>query len=79
MLHATAYAGITFLLLTGSTGSLPARAAKAVATVAAMGAFDETVQSFLPYRTGAVADWMIDVTAALACAAACCVLLRRSA
>lgn len=79
VLHATAYAGITFLLLTGSTGSLPSRAAKAVGTVAAMGAFDEGVQSFLPYRHGTVGDWLIDVTAALACAAACCVLLRRTA
>lgn len=79
VLHATAYAGITFLLLTGSTGSLPARAVKAVLTVAAMGAFDEAVQSFLPYRHGALGDWMVDVTAALVCAAVSCVLLRRLA
>jgi hypothetical protein len=79
VLHATAYAGITFLLLTGSIGTLPARAARAVGTVAAMGAVDEGVQSFLPYRNGTVGDWMIDVTSALACAAACCVLLRRTA
>ena len=31
----------------------------------AMGAIDETVQSFLPYRHGTVTDWMIDSSAAL--------------
>lgn len=76
VLHASAYATITFLLLTGSTGSLGARAAKAVLTVAAMGAADEAIQSFLPYRRGAVSDWVVDVTAAVACAAAFWLLSR---
>jgi hypothetical protein len=40
-------------------------ALKAVSTVAAMGAVDELVQSFLPYRHGAVGDWIIDVTSAV--------------
>lgn len=66
VLHSCAYAGITFLLFTGGSGSLAARAIKAVATVAAMGALDEVVQSFLPYRHGAVSDWMVDVTSAIA-------------
>jgi VanZ family protein len=69
VLHACAYAGITFLLFTGGSGSLKARAMKAVLTVAAMGAVDELVQSFLPYRRGAVGDWMIDVTSAIVTAA----------
>lgn len=77
VLHATAYATITYLLITGSTGALLARAGKAVLTVVAMGAADESIQSLLPYRRGAVSDWMVDVAAALACAALCCVLLRR--
>lgn len=76
VLHSIAYATITYLLLTGSTGSLPARAIKAVLTVAAMGALDEGIQTLLPYRRGAVMDWMVDVTAALTCAAVCCVLMR---
>jgi VanZ family protein len=65
VLHACAYAGITFLLFTGGSGGLKARALKAVSTVAAMGAVDELVQSFLPYRHGAVGDWIIDVTSAV--------------
>lgn len=65
ILHSCAYAGITFLLFTGGSGTLAARAMKAVLTVAAMGAGDELVQSLLPYRHGAVGDWVIDVTSAL--------------
>lgn len=76
VLHASAYATITFLLLTGSRGSLPARAAKAVLTVAIMGAVDEGIQTLLPYRRGAVMDWVVDVTAALTCAAVFCIMLR---
>ncbi len=64
VLHSCAYAGITFLLFTGGSGNLAARAMKAVLTVAAMGAGDELVQSFLPYRHGAVGDWLVDVTSA---------------
>jgi VanZ family protein len=41
------------------------RAAKAVLAIALMGAGDELVQSFLPYRHGDVRDWIVDVTAAL--------------
>jgi VanZ family protein len=69
ILHSCAYAGITFLLFTGGSGGLAARAMKAVMTVAAMGALDEVVQSFLPYRHGAVGDWMVDVTSAIVTAA----------
>jgi len=64
VLHGLTYAFLTMLWFLGSTGSGPVRAAKAVLAVALMGAFDELVQSFLPYRSGTVADWMIDVAAA---------------
>ncbi|GAB2879482.1 hypothetical protein GCM10027277_55980 [Pseudoduganella ginsengisoli] len=64
ILHSCAYAGITFLLFTGGRGSLKARAIKAILIVAAMGALDEVVQSFFPYRHGAVSDWLVDVTSA---------------
>ncbi|HEY1043823.1 MAG TPA: VanZ family protein [Telluria sp.] len=76
VLHASAYATITFLLLTGSAGTLAARALKAVLTVAVMGALDEGIQTLLPYRRGAVTDWVVDVTAALTCAAVCLILMR---
>lgn len=69
VLHATAYAGLTLLLFTGGSGSALARAAKSVLTIAAMGALDETVQRFFPYRHGAVSDWLVDCSAALLTAA----------
>lgn len=65
VLHSLAYAFLTLLWFLGSTGSSPVRAAKAVLAIALMGAGDELVQSFLPYRSGAVSDWMIDVSAAV--------------
>jgi hypothetical protein len=64
-LHSVAYACVTFLLYTGSNGTPSRRAAKAVLAVMAMGAIDELVQSFLPYRHGAVSDWMVDASSAL--------------
>ncbi len=69
ILHSVAYAGLTFLLFTGGTGSLAQRAGKAVLTIALMGALDEYVQSFFPYRHGAVSDWLVDCNAAVLMAA----------
>jgi len=65
VLHGLTYAFLTLLWFLGSAGSGPVRAAKAVLAIALMGAGDELVQSFLPYRTGDIADWTIDVSAAL--------------
>lgn len=64
VLHSCAYAVLAFLVFTGSRGTPAQRAAKAVLTIAAMGAIDECVQSFLPYRHGAVQDWYVDMIAA---------------
>lgn len=65
VLHSIAYAIITFLLFTGTQGTPRARAIKAVLGVAAMGALDECVQSFFPYRSADVRDWMVDCCAAI--------------
>jgi VanZ family protein len=65
ILHSLAYAGLALLWFTGSAGSTGARAAKAVLAVAVMGALDEFVQSFFPYRGADVHDWMVDCAAAL--------------
>lgn len=65
VLHSLAYGAITFLLYTGTSGTAPSRALKSVLTVAAMGAVDELVQSFLPWRRGAVGDWLVDCNAAI--------------
>ncbi len=65
VLHTLAYGGITFLLFTGSTGNSQSRALRSIATVVLMGAVDELIQSFLPYRRGAVSDWLVDCNAAI--------------
>lgn len=76
VLHSCAYAGLTFLLFTGGSGSAAMRAAKAVLTIALMGALDEYVQSFFPYRHAAVSDWLVDCTAAMVTASLMCSLWR---
>ena len=71
VLHALAYSGLTALLFIGQrTESITKRAINALLIAAAMGAGDEFVQSFLPYRGAAVLDWLVDVAASLAAATA---------
>jgi VanZ family protein len=77
VLHSCAYAGLTFLLFTGGSGGITLRAVKAVLTIMAMGALDEIVQSFLPYRHGAVSDWLVDTASALLMASAMWLLWSR--
>jgi len=69
ILHSLAYAGLTFLIFTGGSGTPSQRAGKAVLTIAAMGALDECVQSFFPYRHAPLSDWLVDCTAAMLTAA----------
>ena len=64
VLHSIAYGSLAFLLYTGTTGSRSRRALRAVLIVACMGALDECIQSFLPYRTGSPLDWLVDCGAA---------------
>lgn len=63
VLHSLAYAGLTYLLFSGTQGTPTRRALQSVATIALMGALDEVVQSFVPYRNGAVSDWLVDCSA----------------
>lgn len=65
VLHASAYGGLCLLLLTGYSGSRSRRAVAAVLTIMVMGAIDEYVQSYFPYRHAAVGDWLVDCSAAL--------------
>lgn len=60
ILHSLAYAVVTFLLWSGASGPRQRVAVRVWLTVAAMGAIDEVVQSFFPYRTAAVSDWLVD-------------------
>lgn len=78
-LHSLAYAVLTFLVFTGSDGSVRLRALKAVLTVALMGAGDELVQSLFPYRGAAVSDWLVDCNAAVITAALLWAFLPRTA
>jgi VanZ family protein len=63
VLHSVAYAILGLLTFIGGNGSGTKRAFWTVLKVAAMGAIDEGVQSLFPYRTAALGDWLIDVTA----------------
>jgi VanZ family protein len=65
LLHSTAYSVLAFLCFLGSTGSPAARAVKAVLAVALMGAGDEFIQSFFPYRGADVRDWAVDCSSAI--------------
>jgi VanZ family protein len=65
VLHSTAYAVLAGLWFFGSSGSFMARSLKAVLAVAAMGAGDEFVQSFFPYRHADIHDWAVDCASAL--------------
>lgn len=77
LLHGSAYASLAFLLFTGAAGGAARRALGTVATVALMGAADEYVQSFFPYRHADVRDWAVDCTAALLTVLVLATLLRR--
>lgn len=61
ILHSAAYAILGALIFLGSRGSASRRALCTVITIAVMGALDEYVQSFWPYRTAALGDWIVDV------------------
>jgi VanZ family protein len=79
VLHSLAYAILTFLVFTGATGSARSRALKAVLTVALMGAGDELLQTLFPYRGAAVADWLVDCSAAIVTATVLWALLPKPA
>ena len=79
MLHSLAYAILTVLLFTGSSGSARSRALKSVLAVALMGAGDELLQSLFPYRGAAIADWLVDCTSAVITAALLWTLLPKPA
>jgi VanZ family protein len=64
LLHALTYGMIALLLFNGTAGGFRRKAASAFLTVAAMGAGDEWIQSFFPYRTASAGDWLVDVGAA---------------
>jgi len=78
VLHSTAYAILAGLCFLGSTGSPATRAVKAVLAVALMGAGDEFIQSFFPYRGANVHDWEVDCAAAILTVLLLCAVLPKS-
>lgn len=78
ILHSLAYAILTFLIFTGSTGSSRRRALAAVLTVVVMGAVDELIQNFFTYRGAAISDWLVDCSAAILAAALLWAMLPKS-
>jgi hypothetical protein len=78
VLHSSAYAVLACLCFLGSSGSPAARAVKAVLAVALMGAGDEVIQSFFPYRGADVRDWAVDCTAAVLAVLALCAALPKA-
>lgn len=76
-LHSTAYAILACLCYLGGAGGALQRALQGVTAVALMGAGDEFVQSFFPYRNADVRDWAVDVAAAVVTTAVLSLVLRR--
>jgi VanZ family protein len=79
VLHSTAYSVLALLCFFGSTGSPAARSVKAVLAIALMGAGDEFIQSFFPYRGADVRDWAVDCSAAILVSLLLCILLPKAA
>jgi hypothetical protein len=79
VLHSTAYAVLAGLCFLGSTGGPGARAVKAVLAIALMGAGDEFIQSFFPYRGADVRDWAVDCASAIMVSLLLCLVLPKAA
>ena len=78
VLHSLAYATLALLWFTASRGGAGARSLQAVAAIAVMGALDEFVQSFFPYRGADVKDWLVDCSAAIVTCAILWMLLPKA-
>ena len=65
VLHSLAYAALTLLVYTGSSGNPGQRAFKSVLTVSLMGACDELLQTLFSYRGASVSDWLVDFSSSI--------------
>lgn len=79
VLHSSAYAVLALLWFTGSRGSAASRTLATVLAIAVMGAIDESVQSFFPYRGADLRDWMVDCMSAVIVCAILWLVLPRAA
>ena len=64
VLHSSAYSVLAVLWFTASRGNGASRTLATLLAIAVMGAIDESVQSFFPYRGADVRDWMVDCSSA---------------
>jgi hypothetical protein len=78
VLHSSAYAVLACLCFLGSSGRPAVRAVKAVLAIALMGAGDEFIQSFFPYRGADVRDWAVDCASAILVSLLLCLVLRKA-
>lgn len=78
VLHSLSYATLALLWFTASRGSAASRSLAAVLAIAVMGAIDESVQSFFPYRGADVQDWLVDCSAAVVTCAILWLVLPKS-
>lgn len=67
ILHFVAYASLSGLIYGGLTGRPLSRALRTLLVIGLLGGLDETIQSFMPYRSADWADWEFDTLAALSC------------
>jgi VanZ family protein len=64
LLHFAAYGFQSALVFKSLGGGLRGRAFRTLLLIAALGALDEFLQGFMPYRNADIADWLFDVLAA---------------
>lgn len=64
-LHLSTYSVIALLLFFGTRGNAWRKACVSSLIIVAMGAVDECVQSFFPYRGASFVDWFVDINAGL--------------
>lgn len=65
LLHFVAYSFLTGCIFGSLSGGLWSRSWRSVLYVGMLGALDENIQRFLPYRSCDIADWAFDMLAAV--------------
>ncbi|MFZ6750056.1 VanZ family protein [Undibacterium sp. Ren11W] len=64
LLHFVAYSFLTGCIFGSLVGSLWSRSWRSIVYVGMLGALDENIQRFMPYRSCDIADWAFDILAA---------------
>ncbi|WP_295750763.1 VanZ family protein [Undibacterium sp.] len=64
LLHFVAYSFLTCCIFGSLKGGLWSRSWRSIVYVGMLGALDENIQRFMPYRSCDIADWAFDMLAA---------------